>query len=81
MSLPKEKAWWPRKTVGYGWTWPTTWQGWAVTIAYCIVSLTAGLLFLPTHPGRFIGTLLSGTALLLVVSYWKGEAPHRDEAK
>lgn len=75
MSLPPDKAWWPRKTVGYGWTWPTRWQGWAVTIAYCVSGLAAGLLCLPRHPGYFVGILVGATAVLIALCCWKGEAP------
>jgi len=75
MALPPDKAWWPKKTVGYGWTWPTRWQGWAVTIAYCACLLTAGIMYVPKHPGYFIGTIFGASTILIALSYWKGEDP------
>lgn len=77
MALPPDKAWWPRKTAGYGWTWPTRWQGWAVTIAYCLCLLAAALTCIPAHPGYFFGILLGASVILVALSYWKGEAPDR----
>jgi hypothetical protein len=76
MPLPSDKAWWLRKTVGYGWTWPGRWQGWAVTIAYCAGMAGVGIWAAETqHIGCFFIFAAMATAAMIGICYWKGEDP------
>jgi hypothetical protein len=34
MNTPREKYWLPAKRFGWGWRFPTCWQGWLVFAAY-----------------------------------------------
>ncbi len=45
MVTPREKYWFPAKRFGWGWGFPTCWQGWAVFAAYFVVFLL-GVVFL-----------------------------------
>jgi hypothetical protein len=78
-NLPQSDAkayWFPAKTYGWGWGTPTTWQGWAVTLAY-LVLLFGGIAWI--NPGQHVGAFLLYTALLsalLVFICWRtGERP------
>ena len=43
MSLPKDQAWFPTKTKGYGWALPERWPG-KVVVAFYVVALMAASL-------------------------------------
>ncbi|MFT3829903.1 MAG: hypothetical protein QM691_09395 [Opitutaceae bacterium] len=76
MTLPPEKAWWPRKTVGYGWAWPRRWPGVVATIAYCAAMAGGGIWAAETqHIGRFLIGAFGATAVLIALCHWKGENP------
>jgi lipoprotein signal peptidase len=76
MSLPKDKAWFPAKTYGYGWGFPSRWQGWLIFAGY-FLALAAGV-FLFAH--KSVPLLVAYTFLLsgvlIAICAWKGEAPH-----
>lgn len=75
MNIEK-KYWFPAKQYGWGWSFPTCWQGWAVFAAYG-ASLVLLRHFFP--PARDHVMFLSGigvcTAALVVVCWLKGEPP------
>jgi hypothetical protein len=68
--------WFPAKRVGWGWSLPNCWQGWAVLGAYaaCIVLI---LQFLPlaTDPVAHWVAIGLATAVLVTVCWLKGERP------
>jgi hypothetical protein len=37
------KYWFPAKRYGYGWSVPTTWQGWLVLAVYVVLTVAATL--------------------------------------
>jgi len=74
MSLPKDKAWFPSKKHGYGYGFPTRWQGWLVLVIFFAL-VNAGLPFAETHPLDVGAYALVLTMLLGAVCAWKGEAP------
>ncbi len=74
MPLPKNEAWFPTKTYGYGWGVPKKWQGWVV-MAIFTGALFAGTLLIRYHPLYFIGYVAGLSALLFAICMWKGEAP------
>jgi hypothetical protein len=72
MPLPKEQAWFPAKRYGYGWGFPSRWQGWAAFAAFFGATF-AGLQLLPRVPAYFIGYMAILTGLFIALCYWKGE--------
>lgn len=74
MSLPKEKAWFPLKKYGYGWSFPVRWQGWVAVVVYVAAMAIAGIRF-ANEIGRFVVIALIGTGLFIGLCYWKGEEP------
>jgi len=38
----EKKLWFKRKRYGYGWS-PSSWEGWAVTLSYILISLALAL--------------------------------------
>jgi hypothetical protein len=75
MSAQK-KYWFPAKRYGWGWSFPTCWQGWVVFFAYA-ASVALIIYFLP--PARdlvlFLVSIAVSTGVLLVVCWLKGEPP------
>lgn len=74
MPLPKEKAWFPAKTYGWGWGPPRRWQGWVVMIVF-FVALLAGARLIKQGPIIYVAYSLAWAVVLIAVAYWKGEAP------
>lgn len=66
--------WFPAKRVGWGWTFPNCWQGWAVLVAYA-ASIVLIRHFLPPVRDRVLywGAICLATAVLLTVCWFKGE--------
>ena len=81
MSLPKDQAWFPAKTDGYGWTLPTRWQGWTVVITYIVVLMATSLLVTASTALTSVYFTLACTGSVIGICYWKGEAPRRRRAK
>lgn len=74
MSLPKDQAWFPAKTYGYGWGLPSRWQGWVVTAVY-LLAIFCGMALLPEHPGWYFAHLAVASGALVGICIWKGEPP------
>ena len=75
MSNP-QKYWFPAKRYGWGWGVPSTWQGWAVVVAF-VALLAGGSFFLPRLGAVvFAGYAIVLTLLLVAVCWLKGEPPH-----
>lgn len=69
----QEKTYWfPAKQFGWGWGFPTAWQGWAVMAAFL-----AGMAALPriVPEDRYLIGVAVLVALLLLVCFLKGERP------
>jgi hypothetical protein len=60
--------WFKPKVFGYGAS-PTTWEGWAVVVAYCaVVSLATLMVLIASEPGKVsVGTFWMVWAAWLVV--------------
>jgi hypothetical protein len=78
--MKKEKIWFKAKLYGWGWN-PITWQGWVVTLMYCV-----GIVTFFTYVDavshsvsdtliRFALPFIVFTSLFLSVCYMKGEKP------
>lgn len=74
MPLPKEQAWFPAKTYGWGWGVPSRWPGWVVTVAFVAGQCGAATL-LPRHPAWFVVAVIANGAGLIGICWWKGERP------
>ncbi len=75
MALPKNKAWFPAKTYGWGWGLPCRWQGWAVLIAF-IGAIVAGVPLTKKGSLVFGGYCFALLVGFVVIGLWKGEKPH-----
>jgi hypothetical protein len=74
MNEEKNKAWFPAKRYGYGWSFPNRWQGWVVMAAWMVLVVGGIGVFRPDiHPLRYVVYDLIVTALLLVIIVAKGE--------
>ncbi|MDX1765909.1 MAG: hypothetical protein R3313_03065 [Candidatus Saccharimonadales bacterium] len=49
MNPEDKKYWFKRKRYGWGWV-PTTWQGWALTVAYIVIVIAGAYWFLKDVP-------------------------------
>lgn len=80
------RYWFPAKRYGWGWGFPTAWQGWGVIAIYVALIAAGATLFPPSiEPGLFAGCLVLLSLLLIAVCWAKGEPPRwhwgkRDEA-
>ena len=75
MPLPKDQAWFPAKTYGYGWGLPGRWQGWAVMFGF-LASLILGAIFLiSVHVILYIAWVVFSSGVLTAICYSKGETP------
>ena len=62
-----DDAWWAPKRYGYGTGLPISWQGWAITVAYCIVVALSAWLIQPRSTLAFVTIVLSATAALILI--------------
>jgi hypothetical protein len=66
--------WFPSKKYGWGWGFPSVWQGWVVLFTYIIGLSMATYVFPPAgKTALFIMSTLAISALLFVVYWIKGE--------
>lgn len=75
--MPDDRSYWfPAKRYGWGWGFPTRWQGWAVIAAY-VVLIGAGLVVIrpSIRPASFLAYLILLTIVLIAVCWLKGEPP------
>lgn len=75
MPLPKDKAWFPAKTHGWGWGLPSRWQGWGVMFGFLGALLLGAFLVAPRNTLAYVGYVFLLCALLTGICYAKGEAP------
>jgi hypothetical protein len=70
------RYWFPAKRHGWGWSFPSSWQGW-LTIAIYVALVLAGIVVLTPsrQPVMFAAFLVLLTALLVAVCLAKGEPP------
>ena len=73
-GLPK--YWFPAKRYGWGWGFPSAWQGWVVLLAY-LVLLIGGipLIQAPTTSALYIGYAVLLTVALFAICWITGEPP------
>jgi hypothetical protein len=66
-----DESWWAPRRYGYGAGLPIAWQGWAITLAYCIAVTLAAWLILPRSIFAFVTIVLGATAALILVCAMK----------
>lgn len=74
-SADGEPVWFPAKRYGYGWGFPVAWQGWAVFLAYGVLTVLVAIMPATQPPMVFFPTIGLLTAGLLVICWKKGEKP------
>jgi hypothetical protein len=70
-----KKLWFKAKRYGYGWT-PCTWQGWlciALYVAFLVYDVQKYSHVTRGVPGAFLVHVFIATAVLIFVSWYKGE--------
>ena len=76
MPSDDSRYWFPAKRYGWGWGFPTAWQGWAV-MAVFFGLLAASFLVVP--PARsmpaFAAYVFTLSAVFVAICWWKGEPP------
>ena len=79
MSIPsegKKDYWFPAKRYGWGWGFPSVWQGWVTLLLYLGAISLSGYVFPPADMiTSFILSTLVISVLLLAVCWIKGEPP------
>lgn len=75
MPLPKEHAWFPRKSYGWGWGIPSRWQGWAVLVGYLLALVVINVVLRQGTVGERVGAVFGLSSVLIAICYWKGEEP------
>jgi hypothetical protein len=76
MAMNEPRYWFPAKRHGWGWGFPTTWQGWLVLVVYAGLLILGGLRFPPrAHPAAFVGCVALINGVLFLICYAKGEPP------
>lgn len=68
--------WFPAKRYGWGWGFPTAWQGWVVLLAYLALVLS-GIPFVHVSKGSvaYFAYVAALTAALIAICWLKGEPP------
>lgn len=68
--------WFPAKRYGWGWSFPTAWQGWAVIAGYVALIGAGAFAIRPdVRPGLFVAYLILLTVVLIAICWAKGEPP------
>ena len=80
--MPGDKRYWfPAKRHGWGWGFPSSWQGWVVLGLYVVLVVLGAFALLPLlkHPAVYFSVYLGYVAILtglfLAICWWKGEPP------
>jgi len=75
MEKPSQKIWFPAKRNGWGWGFPSCWQGWAVFIIFYLLLGFAAFHWMPRHPKHFFFACMALSLLLIGICWLKGEKP------
>ncbi len=67
--------WFPVRRFGWGWGFPSTWQGWVVFVSWLIVEGAAVLAFGAERPVAFGFCTLAATVVFVAICLQKGAPP------
>lgn len=70
------RYWFHAKELGWGWSFPASWQGWLVFALYIASIVAARYWLMPAHVGRFLLTVGVLSLLLIGICFAKGEPQH-----
>ena len=71
-----KRYWFPAKRYGWGWGFPSSWQGRAVFIMFmAVVSIIPFIIDPNESPLLFLASMLGAAGILIAVCYAKGEPP------
>lgn len=72
-----EKRWWfPAKRYGWGWGFPSAWQGWVVLFGFLAAMTFISFVFPPDDRlGLFLGGVIGCSVVLVAICFAKGERP------
>jgi hypothetical protein len=76
MEKKENTYWFPAKRYGWGWGFPSAWQGWVVLVTFiAVVSLLPFVISPSEHVVLFFAAISGSAAVLIGVCYAKGEPP------
>src|SRR5438477_3179605 len=75
-AMPERKFWFPAKRYGWGWGFPTCWQGWVVLALFGILLAAGTVVFPPASSlGAYLLYVVVLSLLLTGVCWLTGEPP------
>lgn len=76
MNENSKRYWFPAKRHGWGWGFPSAWQGWAVLIFFlAVVSILPTLIKPADNMPGFLIAVAVAAAIFIGICYIKGEPP------
>ena len=73
--LDEQKYWFRAKRYGWGWGLPSSWQGWAVLVAYLGLIGLSSLLIPPWGLSLYLVFVGFVSVLFVAICWLKGEPP------
>jgi hypothetical protein len=75
--LSDQHYWFPAKRYGWGWSFPSAWEGWIVVAVFAALLIAGAIFILPAKGvNLFIAYTVILSLALFAVCWWKGEPPH-----
>jgi hypothetical protein len=72
----EKNLWFPAKKYGYGWGFPSSWQGWVVIAVYLGLLFGGAAVLIPgKQAAYFVLYTVALSAALVGVCAWKGKPP------
>ncbi len=76
MDNGRKTYWFPAKRYGWGWGFPSTWQGWITSIVFIVAVTTLPFVIDPNDDTLLFSLSIVGYAVVFLgVCYTKGEPP------
>lgn len=75
MNDENRRYWFPAKRYGWGWGFPTRWQGWIVMVVWTAGIIVGSLKIAPMNTTIFLGFMVIMVVVLIGICYATGEPP------
>ena len=76
MGNTTSDPWFARKSFGWGWGFPITWQGWLSLALYIAVAVGIGAIIGPrANTVLWLAFFVPATVAFVALCWWKGETP------